>query len=233
MQTHVLQKDTPPYSVSPRRGLWLLALVYLPFVVNDFALQSAIDTTDWLLIDYAFRIVVLLLILFVPELRLLARSGDIPRFSVSRVCLATFLISAVIIAIDVAIDRFLPVESIPRIGEPLGDYWQSPLLLFDITAGLFIVAISEELVARRIAARVLWPLLGSKWMVIVVSALLFGLVHWGWGWRAVITSTLAGLLLMSLYLFAGRLWPVVVAHYVVNLLLFTGLLTAFTEAVFP
>jgi len=85
---------------------------------------------------------------------------------------------------------------------------------------MLLVAFSEELLCRRCAKFVLHRYLNSDIQVIIVSAILFGATHWSNGLGAVISITLIGAFLMRVYLETGSIAPLVVAHYVIDVIVF-------------
>jgi membrane protease YdiL (CAAX protease family) len=56
--------------------------------------------------------------------------------------------------------------------------------------------------------------------VIAVSAVLFGAIHWSQGVDRIVSCALIGAVFMAVYLRVGALWPVVVAHYVIDVIAF-------------
>ncbi|MFQ5765785.1 MAG: CPBP family intramembrane glutamic endopeptidase [Rhodospirillales bacterium] len=93
---------------------------------------------------------------------------------------------------------------------------------FDLTVGLVLVALSEEVVFRYLFA-ILWQHRGwSVPMLYVASSFAFGLLHLPQGLALVAFATVTGFLLMFLYRDSGSLWPVVAVHYALNLLIFSG-----------
>jgi membrane protease YdiL (CAAX protease family) len=98
----------------------------------------------------------------------------------------------------------------PRIASPA-------LRAFDLSAGLLLNAAAEELAFRRLALAVL-PF--APRTNLVVSALIFGLIHWGAGLGSVLSGIACGLAFGYAYRRTGSLFTVILAHYVVNLALF-------------
>ena len=82
-----------------------------------------------------------------------------------------------------------------------------------------VVAVGEEILFRGILFR--W--MDEKWgfpIALIVSALLFGALHWGqpgasW-WSSLAIAVEAGLLLGSAYKFAGNLWLPIGIHWAWN-----------------
>lgn len=92
---------------------------------------------------------------------------------------------------------------------------------FDLTAGLFLVAMSEEIIFRKFALIVLRFHFSRNIHAILVSAIIFSFAHWGGGVWQVALTFLYGLLAMHAYLKIGRLWPLVLAHWLCNFLVFS------------
>jgi len=87
----------------------------------------------------------------------------------------------------------------------------------DVTFGLALVAISEELIFRILAIRVIRAFTDSQIWLIVVSSVVFGVIHWSSGVPDIIYDTLSGGLLMMLYLRSGTVLGPVAAHYLIDL----------------
>ncbi len=66
----------------------------------------------------------------------------------------------------------------------------------------------------------LWP---SKTGVVVISSLIFGLIHWGLGPAVVVTAALWGILPAISVLLVRSIYPAIIAHYVTNFVDFSGL----------
>ena len=87
---------------------------------------------------------------------------------------------------------------------------------FDAVFGLALVAYSEEIVFRRCARHVFQPYLNDGYALVIVTAILFGVYHWWTGVGNIIEALLMGVLLMLLYRRSAALWPVVLAHYLTD-----------------
>ena len=207
-----------------RRTLVLFACAYAPFYLND-VFFLVIDRW-WVatVVDYATRLLVIAAILIPRPLRILAEPPKAPIGTCQRAWLLLSGVLLTMICLTVAGHFWLPVS------------WRSGLTgvylppdsqafyMFDLLVGLWLVAVSEELLCRRIARNVLQQFLHERWKLVAVSALLFGLMHWGNGLNNVIVASLDGVLFMLLFMATGRLWPVVVVHYAINFLIFSGML---------
>jgi membrane protease YdiL (CAAX protease family) len=56
------------------------------------------------------------------------------------------------------------------------------------------------------------------WLGVLALAVLFGLTHLYQGQSGVATFTLVGLILATVYLHFGRVWPLMISHYLHNAL---------------
>lgn len=97
------------------------------------------------------------------------------------------------------------------------------LRFFDLSMGLAIVALSEELVFRRLFND-LWR--AASWSTLslyVASSLAFGLLHLPRGAILAVSAMAFGGLMMALFRQTGSIWPPVIVHYAVNFLIFSGI----------
>ena len=109
------------------------------------------------------------------------------------------------------INSALPATVLGRYPELHGS-----LQLFDLVFGLALVAYGEEVVFRRCARSACRGRIKDGWVLIVVSSLLFGAYHWWTGIGNVAEAVLIGVLLMLFYRRSMALWPVVLAHYLTD-----------------
>jgi membrane protease YdiL (CAAX protease family) len=54
--------------------------------------------------------------------------------------------------------------------------------------------------------------------MVIASALLFGSYHWSMGLGTIISAILFGIVAMCFYLRAGMLWPLVLVHYMTDVM---------------
>lgn len=83
--------------------------------------------------------------------------------------------------------------------------------------GLGVATFQEELLYRGYLILRLRTLLGSQWLGVVGSALLFGGFHLYQGVPGAVLATVSGLLYGCVFTIAPRLWPLVAAHLLWNL----------------
>lgn len=89
----------------------------------------------------------------------------------------------------------------------------SPLTLL---AMMLFVGYYEEVLARGLILERCRIVFQARWPAVVVSSLLFGLGHAYQGWFGVVQTALIGLVFATLVLRWGRLWPVIIAHGLIN-----------------
>ena len=102
---------------------------------------------------------------------------------------------------------------------PITEKW---VYRIDLWGGLWLVALTEELVFRGLFWAVFRNLVRSRAMLVGVSAVVFGLIHWSAGFDTVLAAALWGILPMVSVMRTGSIYPAVVAHYLGNLVLFGG-----------
>lgn len=106
------------------------------------------------------------------------------------------------------------------------DYLQGnlPLLLLALAAVYVVSSFGEELIYRGFLVNRLAEIGGcgkAAWCVaVVMSAVIFGLVHFDWGVVGVVQTTFMGLALAIAYLVTKRnLWALILAHAYIDTLL--------------
>jgi membrane protease YdiL (CAAX protease family) len=112
------------------------------------------------------------------------------------------------------------ITGIPQQADVSGyDFLQGNLamLLVSLAAIYFVSSVGEEVVYRGfLINRVRDSLGGGKsaiWVAVIVSSLVFGLAHYGWGVVGMVQTTFMGLALaLSYLLFRRNLWILVAAH---------------------
>ena len=206
--------------VSTKRSVWpaigLLGLVTAAFFLNDFGFLMIETAPQWLAVDYTSKLLALGLLFFVAPLRLAAAGSlklPIPvRDAVSPVVLCTIAI--------IVIDNFfrvvylIEIDSLVLFRYPGLD----PGLLYwtDVTFGLALTAVSEEFVFRGVFAVVAARYLSGTAAMVLVSAIVFALIHWSHGLTSMVVAGIAGVVLMVLYLRTGSVLPGIAAHYAIN-----------------
>lgn len=138
--------------------------------------------------------------------------------------LATLILVPVIIVANVISNRFLS-ELIPdstsntSVRDLFVKLASNPGLLV-LFLGLLIPlgAISEEVIRVFLLSRVwkAWPSTAGKFVTVIISACLFGLIHVYRGPVSVAWTAIFGLIMALYYLRFGRVVPLILAHYLTN-----------------
>jgi membrane protease YdiL (CAAX protease family) len=87
--------------------------------------------------------------------------------------------------------------------------WTGLVLLLILA---IIVGFSEELVVRSYLIPRLERLLHSTWASVLVSAAVFGLLHWRSGILSVCSAFFGGIVYGIAFVWTRRFWPVAIAH---------------------
>lgn len=206
----------------------LLAMVLLagPYYLNDFANIYIHDWRLWLFIDYAImKGLPLIVILWLLRRGLVPASAFHILPSSTGNFLLTFLLTTLI---GTVIDQngytliadwptYPRLGGMPEITSPLWNW-------IDLTFGLLAVGVVEELIFRGYLRFYLERHLSRPAAVIAASAVLFGLIHWSQGGHAVLITGLIGAVFMSAFFVSRALLPVILAHFVINFIDFSGLI---------
>jgi membrane protease YdiL (CAAX protease family) len=196
---------------------WLFAAVAIGTLWQVVRLQQ-LDAAAWLARDYGMRLTTLAVLAIDPRVRAAVFRRKRLKISLAVVICWSFWLIPLTFLMQIGgriYGAYLPDF---RVGfYPRPDGW---LNLFDLTFGIALVALHEELVFRRAVPHALAHL-GDGKMLIVVSALVFGAFHWWTGIPNMAYATAFGVLAMLIYRRAGALWPVMVMHYLADLWAFT------------
>jgi uncharacterized protein len=197
-------------------GWFLAALV--PMVASQIVRLHQHDAGAWIFWDYAGRLCGLAVLTAIPAAREVAfRPGErrLPLWKIALWTIGLVLADVYLAGLVKIVTAAFPMTALG--GYPRTRDWLHPV---DLIFGLALVALSEEIVFRRCARHVLQPWLGDGWRLVLATALLFGCYHWWAGLGHVIAAGIAGVLFMLFYQRSGVLWPVVLAHYLIDLYFF-------------
>lgn len=206
----------------------ILIIAALPFYLNDFSNISVSNELLWLTIDYGLKLVSLIFLLF------MLRNGSLKNEDLGLRSLPAkkfILWTAGITALGLCLDEpgfAFWSEILPSFrlgGIPVGP--DSALYMLDMTLGLALVAIAEEVVFRGLVFSTLRERGRSVPATFFYSAIIFGFIHWSQGPVAVAATAVTGSGLMLCRWRTGSIYPTVIAHYVINYLSFSGLACRF------
>ena len=214
-------------SRKPKHPIIVLILLCLPFYLNDFNDIFVNNWRWWLLIDYAT-------VKFFPLLVLawLIRREKV-EFSTLGLCIPTALsfLSAMLVGALVAVfieqNAYLLTDWLSSAYPPLGKMPGIAISVWrwvDLTVGLVMVSIVEEVVFRGYLRIFLSRYTRRASVVIGTSAIAFGLIHWSGGLQQVMATSAVGAVFMALYLRTNSLPAIMVAHYLVNFIAFSNVI---------
>ncbi|WP_415719487.1 CPBP family intramembrane glutamic endopeptidase [Maridesulfovibrio sp.] len=201
----------------------IFILAALPFYLNDFNNIFIKQELLWLAIDYGAKIIPLAFLFYLLKKEILSSAdlGLIP-LPPKKFIIWTLGITALGLCLDepgfTLWSKLLPSIRLGSI--PIGT--DSPLYMLDMTLGLALVAISEEIIFRGLAFTSLKTSQYSPRKIFLISAIIFGLIHWSQGPTAIIATAVTGTGLMLCMYCTGSVYPTIIAHYVINYLSFSG-----------
>jgi membrane protease YdiL (CAAX protease family) len=198
--------------------VWFIA-AFVPMVASQIVRLHQHDAAWWLVCDYAGRIGALAVIAAFPGARAIAFARVPLRVGWRET--AALAVGLIVVTV-LLLEKFEPIvahhianHQIGTIPNPTGA-WR----VLDMTIGLALATFHEEVVFRRCARAVFGRSLGDGWKMIVASALLFATYHWWTGITNIAVVAIFGVAAMLIYRRIGALWPLVLAHYLIDLVVF-------------
>lgn len=204
------------------RRLVILALLSSIFLLNDYLFMMARSISSWLVIDYGSRLLAVGIVLFLIRKKI-SRPAEfgltgLPFRSGLRWMLLLTVTGVLIDQVGWRVlEQVLPgtqLAAMPKIQNPFMNY-------IDLTFGVALVAVSEELVFRGYCFSALQGRCPS-WVVVATSAVLFGMIHWSQGLHAIVSTALWGILPMVAMARTGSIFPSMIAHYITDLISLGG-----------
>jgi uncharacterized protein len=221
-----LDRPMAPAAAEHARAYLPALLLVVPFFLNDFANIYVTDWRLWLVIDYlAVKLLPLIVVVW------LIRTGKMRPvdFGLTLQPPGAFIVVFLIAALaGTFIDQngtliFGSLPGYPALGRiPVIEnrFWN----WVDLTAGLILVGFFEELIFRGYLYRVLSRYTQNRLVIVPVSAVVFGLIHWSGGSVQVLTAAAVGALFMALYIRTRSLPAIMLAHVAVNFIDFAGII---------
>lgn len=193
----------------------LLAFGFALLMLNDFAFMALSGQKELLYADYGFKLAILAAAFLAarhlpPPVAVWRQGGE------RAAAMMLAIVTAMVLQVDLLadwIDGQVPSWDLFDWPKGIGPW----LKALDLSFGLALTAYAEEFLFRRLALSVLPGSLAAR---VIVSSLLFGLVHWSEGLGSMTAVGLAGAVLALGYVRTGSLMLVVLAHYVVDVILF-------------
>lgn len=211
-----------------KNRIYILALVLLasPFYLNDFANMYVKNWCWWLFIDYVgVKLFPFLVVLWLIHSKKMRAS----EFGLTTQTIPSFLVVFLVVAlVGTIIDQngyklvaklsgYSPLGAMPAITNPVWNW-------IDLTFGLFMVGIFEELIFRGYMHTFISRYTKSSFAIVVISAVAFGLIHWSFGLHDVLITSTIGAVFMTAYLRTRSLPALMLAHFAVNFIDFAGII---------
>jgi membrane protease YdiL (CAAX protease family) len=211
-----------------KNRIYILALVLLasPFYLNDFANMYVKNWRWWLFIDYVgVKLFPFLVVLWLIQ----SKKMRVSEFGLTTQTIPSFLVVFLVVAlVGTIIDQngyqivaklpgYSPLGGMPAITNPVWNW-------IDLTFGLFMVGIFEELIFRGYMYTFISRYTRSSFAIVVISAVAFGLIHWSLGLHDVLITSIIGAVFMITYLRTRSLPAIVLAHFAVNFIDFAGII---------
>jgi membrane protease YdiL (CAAX protease family) len=200
--------------------LWFVAVLF-PMVASQILRLQQSDPATWIFWDYSGRLGALAVLVAIPSARAVAFRWQ--HLRMTRWEAAFWIVGIVLVDhylcgwIRRTINMALPASVLGAYPEP--HRW---LQIVDNVFGLALVAYSEEIVFRRCAHHLFKTYLGDGRALVAVTSLLFGAYHWWTGIGNIVEAVIMGILLMLFYRRSGALWPVVLGHYLTDIVDFAS-----------
>lgn len=204
--------------------LSLLVLTSL-FLLNDIPLIYTHTYISWLLIDYSVRLLAIFIIFYLIKHKISTPS----EFGLIKIGIKQFILWSIVLSVSgVMIDQIgyeLLEKILPKFQIMSYLKVENTLIkVFDLTAGLLLVSVTEELIFRGYYFSVLKSYTKSPFIIISTSSLMFGLIHWSLGLHGIIVAVMWGILPMVAMLKTGSVFPAIIAHYVTDFISFSGII---------
>lgn len=208
----------------PRAKLLSLIVLILLFLLNDIPLIYAHTYISWLLIDYSVRLLALFIIFYLIKHKISVSS----EFGLIKIGIKQFILWSIVLSVTgVMIDQIgykLIEKILPKFQIMSYLKVENTLIkVFDLTAGLLLVSVTEELIFRGYYFSVLRSYTKSPFIIISTSSLMFGLIHWSLGLHGIIVAAMWGILPMIAMWKTGSVYPAIIAHYVTDFVSFVDM----------
>ena len=203
-----------------------LALILLagPFFLNDFTSIFVKDWRLWLIMDFVsvklFPLAVFWWLISTGKMQLAdfgLRTQTWPSFF--KVFLVVTLVGTIMdqngYQLAAGFKGYSPLGQMPEITNPSWNW-------IDLTLGLLAVGVIEELVFRGFMHTLISKYTESRFVIVVISSLAFGLIHWGLGFHAVLITSLIGAVLMAAYMKTRSIYALIFAHFAINFIDFAN-----------
>jgi membrane protease YdiL (CAAX protease family) len=111
--------------------------------------------------------------------------------------------------------RYVGIQEAPFLEQLLPETRREKavFVVLSLSAGL-----GEEVAYRGFLVPALTLVFGSVWGAALLSSLVFGILHAYQGWLGVVRTALLGMVLAAAFILTGTLWPAILAHALLDVL---------------
>lgn len=211
-----------------KNEIYILAAVLMagPFYLNDFSSIYIKNWYCWLFIDYtAVKLFPLVFAIWLVY----SRKMQAAEFGLRTQSVLSFIVTFLIVTlIGTLIDQNgkLIIAKLPDY-PPLGgmpEIMNSVWNWIDLTFGLLMVGICEEMVFRGFLHTFISRYTENSFAIVILSSVAFGFIHWSLGLHAVIISAVIGAVFMIAYIRTRSLPAIMLAHFAINFIDFAGVI---------
>jgi hypothetical protein len=209
-------RNTQKTDSAQTKGGKIQSLVLLTsiFLLNDFLFFYVKSYKGWLLVDYSTRLLAILIITYLIKTKECLFSD----FGLVKIQLKPFALWAVLLSITgVLIDQIgweFFEKVLPKVWALPFPKIENPFVkAFDVTVGIALVSVTEESIFRGYYFSVLRDRVKSPVLIVTISSVIFGLIHWSCGLHAIIATALWAVLPMVSVLRTRSILPAMVAHF--------------------
>jgi len=180
---------------------------------------------EWYIVDWGYRVLFISIFFLNRTLRQYVFSACLcwPTLSAAR---DTILGAFLVLGIDYGLRHLLF-----WIGMADGVYGTAPTIYdpawvhgFDLTIGLVLVAVAEELIYRVGFVRECEKRKVPVGAIYFIGTIVFAFAHWGSGLFPVIFAGAFAPVFIWLFRQHGSIWPITIIHYIYNFLIFSGVI---------
>lgn len=193
----------------------------LIFVLNDFLFIFVKSYIGWLLVDYGSRVLAISIIAYlITSKRASFSDFGLVKLKIKPFIFWTIILSITGIFVDQVVSQFLAKALPPTQIFYFPKITNHFVKTFDLTFGIFLVSITEEPIFRGYYASILRPYIKNPITFVVISSIIFGLIHWSSGLDTIISAALWGVLPMISVLKTRSILPALIAHYATDFVYF-------------
>lgn len=206
-------------SLKREHDLFILLALIIPFYLNDFPfiiLQRSFG--PFYFVDVFTRVLTLTILVFAVEWDEIKSVLPRPKWTM---LIALLIMLGLEFGTKNVIDTFFGSTFSGTILYSFPEYPNQFLRYLDLTFGIFLVSISEELIFRFYLVKFFKSRSCSLGFTVLASSLIFATMHWATGVVNVIHCFLFGVMVSTYYVKTKNLITCMVLHTVVNFLIFS------------